>query len=310
MEPRRIHKEMEPLSGSLRIGVLSAYPAEDWHAQRIAEAARRHGIVELLQPTDFGAEVAPTLCRVSVQGRPSERFDLFLTPRALGDSGDPDVQIELYRLLSESGARVVNEVQALLLAIDKLRTSVLLSRAGLPSPRVFVVQNLQEAEAVLAKLGRMVAKPLYGSLGRGVELVTQPQSLPRLIESQGALYLQEYLGEVRRDLRAFVIGGHVEAAIVRRPPPGEFRANLRFGALGDPTELDRAAAELAVRAVRILGLDYGGVDLVELDSGPQVIEVNGTPGFRGIYEATGRDMATPIVEHAISLISPKMRKTR
>jgi ribosomal protein S6--L-glutamate ligase len=289
-----------------RIGIISAYPEEDWHAQRIAAAAERRGEVSLLAPTDFGAvmpapggDEAP---HVTVAGEDARAFDLFLTPRAIGDIGDHDLQVELYRALAEAGALVVNDVRALTRAIDKFRSSWIFSRAGLHAPRVVVAQRLAEAERALARFGRVVVKPLYGSLGIGVELIDagNRSRLADLIERHGALYLQAYVERASHDVRAFVVGDRVVAAVARRARPGEFRANIHQGANAESIELQIDASDLAVRAAQLIGLDYAGVDLLLTSSGPVLLEVNGTPSFRAIEEATGRDMAAALVEHAVA----------
>jgi ribosomal protein S6--L-glutamate ligase len=290
----------------IRIGVISAYPDEDWHAQRIAAAAARRGDVALLSPTDFGAVVPDPRSgdpfRVTVGGEDARRFDLFLTPRAIGEAGDHELQLTLYRTLAGTGARVVNDVRALERAIDKFRSSWLFARAGLPVPRVVVTQRLAEAERALAEMGRAVVKPLYGSLGVGVELLDADGAprLGELLERHRALYLQAFVARPTHDVRAFVVGDRVEAAIARRARPGEFRANLHQGAVGHEIDLDAEACELAVRATCVLGLDYSGVDLLLTDGGPVLLEANGTPSFRGVNQATGRDMAVAIVDHAVA----------
>jgi ribosomal protein S6--L-glutamate ligase len=285
----------------LQIGVLSAYGEDDWHAQRIARAAAQHHHVDLLAPTDFAAEITAGATQVLVRGKAASRYDLFLTPRALGDEGDADVQVELYRALLAGGARLVNDVDALLVAIDKFRTSWELARAGLPTPDVRVVQRTNDATRALVELEQVVAKPVYGSLGIGVERIDAGQEvhLEALLAQHGALYLQRLVADVTADVRAFVVGDRVVQSVVRRAPRGEFRANLRCGAAIAPFTLSTDVARLAVRASEVLGLDYAGVDLLLTKSGVQLIEVNGTPSFRGIYEATGHDMAEAIVAHAI-----------
>jgi ribosomal protein S6--L-glutamate ligase len=287
----------------LRIGVISAYGEDDWHAQRIAQAAAQCagvGEVDRLVPTDFSAEVRRDGAHIRVRGRDAGSYDLFLTPRALGDEGDPDVQIELYRALARGGARLVNDVDALLVAIDKFRTSCELERAGLPTPEVRLVQRREDAESALDDLGAAVVKPVYGSLGQGVERLDSGARgrIAQLLERHGALYLQRFVNDVSRDVRAFVVGERVVQAVARQPIAGEFRANCALGAALEPCELGREVAELAVRATAAVGLDYAGVDLLLARHGPELIEVNGTPSFRGIYEATGQDMAIAIVEHA------------
>ncbi len=290
-----------------RIGVISAYPDEDWHAARMVAAASARVPTEVLSPLDFSAEVCSSGTRLLVSGRPHRAFDAFLTPRAIGDDGDPELQIALYRTLSEDGALVVNDVRALTVAIDKFKTSWLLARGGVATPRATVVQRERDVASALASLGgRAVAKPLYGSLGIGVELVEDAARAAECLKEWRALYLQEFVvasGWTGGDIRAFVVGKAVEAAIARRAPPGEFRANIHLGGQASEVLLDDRTARLAVRAARLLGLDYAGVDLMVSRRGPVVLEVNGTPLFRGIFDATGRDMAEAIVEHVLARVA-------
>jgi ribosomal protein S6--L-glutamate ligase len=285
----------------VRIGVISAYPDEDWDARAIHAAAARRAEARLLAPTDFGARVDGETV-ITACGERADRYDLFLTPRAIGDRGDAELQIEIYRLLAESGARLVNDVRALLSAIDKLRSSWELARAGVATPRVAVAQDLVEARRAAQELAPVVAKPLYGSLGFGVERLFGDERLGELLARHGAIYLQEFVAGAQLDVRAFVVGARVEAAVARRPRPGEFRSNARLGGRSHEIALDGAAAQAAVRAAGALGLDYAGVDLLITDGGPLVLEVNGTPSFRDIGRATGRDMAAAIVDYALAQI--------
>jgi ribosomal protein S6--L-glutamate ligase len=145
-----------------------------------------------------------------------------------------------------------------------------------------------------------VVKPNYGSLGIGVERIdaNERDRLAQLLAQHGALYLQEFVdGAI--DVRALVVGTRVEAAIARRPRPGEFRANVSRGAEARAMRLPDTIAHLAVRAARAIGLDYAGVDLLLRDGGATVLEVNGTPGFAAVERATGRDIAGAIVTHAM-----------
>jgi ribosomal protein S6--L-glutamate ligase len=150
-----------------------------------------------------------------------------------------------------------------------------------------------------------VVKPIYGSLGIGVERLRAHDPAARarlgqLLQLRHALYLQRYVAAAATlDVRAFVVGDTVRAAVSRRLAPGELAGNAARGARLQPLELDAATAELAVRATRALGLAYAGVDLMVGAAGPLVLEVNGTPSFRALFEATGRDMAGAIVEHAV-----------
>jgi ribosomal protein S6--L-glutamate ligase len=108
-----------------------------------------------------------------------------------------------------------------------------------------------------------------------------------------------------RDVRAFVVGGRVVAAMRRKARGGEFRANVHRGAAAEAVELDRASNEMAVRAAEVIGLGVAGVDLVEANEGSLVLEVNSSPGLEGVEKATGRDIAREIRVYAESVVHPK-----
>ncbi len=284
-----------------RIGIISACHDEDWHAQRFALAAAGHGRVDVVAPTAFAAAVGAGAPRVTIDGVDSREYAVLFTPRALGDDGNADVQLELYRVLAASGARLINPIGPLLVAIDKFRTSWELAAAGVPTPAARVAQTATQARAALAALGDSVAKPLYGSLGIDVESLTENDGAraAALVAERGALYLQARVRDVQRDLRVFVIGARVAAALARRPRAGDFRGNVARDAEQRLTQVDADVARVAVAACRAVGLDYAGVDLVVGARGPEVLEVNGTPSFRAIYDASGRDMAEAIVAYAL-----------
>jgi tetrahydromethanopterin:alpha-L-glutamate ligase len=294
----------------LRFGVITAYPEEDWHSRRILESCARRGQAVAVAPTDFSLHASDGGgLRVLARGEDVRCFDAWLTPRALGEGGDPDFQCGVYRSLAELGLPVVNAVDSLLLAEDKVRTSWLLAEAGVPTPRFVAVQSVAEAAAALEELAVAAAKPPYGSLGIGIARIvagdpSAPAVLAAMLEQHGVVYLQRFVegGEdSARDLRLFVVGDRVVGAMMRVAPPGEFRTNIHQGGEARPHEPDEASAAAAVSAARTLGLEYAGVDILEGEDGPTVIEVNGTPLWEGILRATGRDMADEIVAHAEGL---------
>jgi tetrahydromethanopterin:alpha-L-glutamate ligase len=288
---------------SLRFGVISAYPRMDWHSRRIIRACARAGEVEVFAPTSFTLRVgARGAATVLAGGRDARRIQVWLLPRALGRHGDPDFQVGVYRALAELGLTLVNPVDALLAAEDKPATSWRLARAGIATPAVRAVQSLRDAEAALGELGPAVAKPPYGSLGIDVEPLrpgrAARQRLSRLLARYGLVYLQAQFGRGGEDLRLFVIGDRVAAAIRRTAARGAFAANEGQGGRLEPIAPLPRLARLAVRAARALGLEYAGVDLIDGTGAPTVLEVNGAPRWRGILAASGRDMADEIVAHA------------
>ena len=202
---------------------------------------------------------------------------------------------------------LVNSINAVLTAIDKFETSCRLQQAGVPTPPVVVAQELPMAQEVLAQWGRVVAKPLFGSLGLGIELLEDTADghaqLPELLARFGAIYLQEFVPTPGRDIRAFVVGPRVAASIYRLAEPGEWRTNIHRGAHPDPCELDPTVTAMAVKAAKAVGLDYTGVDILEGPNGPMVIEVNGNPLWQGVLQATGRNMADEIVAWVVERIT-------
>jgi tetrahydromethanopterin:alpha-L-glutamate ligase len=285
----------------VRFGIVTAWPEEDWHSRRLLAACARRGAASNVDPAALAAFVGEGAVEIRLGGRAASSFDALLLARGLGRSGDADVQFEIYRALEGTGALVVNRIDALLAAQDKLRTSWLLRRAGVPTPRAAVAQTAREAVAALAELGEAVVKPIAGSLGDGIERVGRDRAGRRKVLERigrdGAVYMQQYVPHPGRDARLFVVGGRVAGAIDRLAPAGEWLTNVERGARVRPLRADGPLSLVAVDAALALGLDWAGVDVVIGPDGPMVIEVNGNPSWVGILEATGEDMAEPIAEH-------------
>jgi ribosomal protein S6--L-glutamate ligase len=285
----------------MRFAVVTAWPEDDWHSRGLLAACARRAEAVAVDPAALSAAIGER--GTSVGFGPRVAFDAFLLARGLGRAGDPDVQFEGYRVLEACGALVVNRIEPLLAAQDKFRSSWMLRRAGVATPSAAVAQTGEDADRALESLGDAVAKPLAGSLGDGIERVRADRAgrdaVRARLEQAGAVYLQEYVPHPGRDARVFVVGGRTRAAIERFAPPGEWRTNLGGGGSAVELECPPALRRIAETAADALGLDYAGVDIVTGPRGPTVIEVNGNPSWRGILEATGRDMAEEIAEHVL-----------
>ncbi|EIL95797.1 ribosomal protein S6 modification protein [Rhodanobacter sp. 115] len=157
---------------------------------------------------------------------------------------------------------------------------------------------------MLAMLGEPphVIKLNEGSQGTGVVLAEKRSASQSVVEAFRGLYanflVQEFVAEAKGcDLRCFVVGGKVVAAMQREASPGDFRANLHRGGSASAAVLSAAEKRIAVRAAGALGLGIAGVDLLRSHRGPLVLEVNASPGLEGIEAATGVDVSTCIIEH-------------
>ena len=210
--------------------------------------------------------------------------------------------------LDMMGVPVVASSAAIFRSRDKLRCLQLLSRSGLDIPRTVMAHDRSNVPRLVDEVGGLPAiiKLLRGTQGVGVMLASTMAEVEGALQTFGQLgeeiFLQEFVRESEgRDVRALVVGERVVGAMRRTAKKGEFRSNLHRGGEGTPIELPRAYAEAAVRAARVIGLQIAGVDMLESATGPKIMEVNCSPGLRGLEQATRKDIAGWMVEHALSM---------
>jgi RimK family alpha-L-glutamate ligase len=208
-------------------------------------------------------------------------------------------RVDALHRLEERGVRVMNSPRAIERTVDKFWTSALLEQCGIPTPETIVCETPDEAIAAFRALGDVVVKPLFGSMGLGMMRVSNEEMAFRVFKTieqiRGVYYLQRTIDHEGRDIRAFVIGGRVLAAIERRS--AGWRTNISRGGTAVPFELPEAWRALAVRAAAAVGAEYAGVDLLPARDGSlYVLEVNGIPGWRGLQEATGLDVAGAVID--------------
>ncbi|MHB1006377.1 MAG: RimK family alpha-L-glutamate ligase [Chloroflexota bacterium] len=286
----------------VRIGVVTSDP-NGLHSSQLLAAANRVARGEAVDPVDLSLRIEEHSGAEVWFGR--ERADAYdaLVLRGLNNKGLTDLQLEGYRLVEEQVPVVVNRIGPILTALDKARSSFMLRQAGLPTPATVVTQHQAEAEAAVKRFGEAVLKPLYGSLGEDLVRVeagiVASAQIERMLSQFGAVYVQRFVAPGGRDIRAFVIGGEVVAAIYRTAADGEWITNVFRGATTKPVTLSPRLRALCTRAAEVIGLDYTGVDVIEAPDGPTILEVNGTPSWTGIDEACHRSMAREIVEMVV-----------
>jgi RimK family alpha-L-glutamate ligase len=216
-------------------------------------------------------------------------------------------RVDALHALVERGVTCVNGPRAIERTIDKFLASALLAQARVPTPRTIACERAEDALDAFAELGGdVIVKPLFGSLGAGMTRVDDTDVAYRVFGAlaleRAVYYLQEALPHDGRDLRAFVIGGRVLAAIERIG--AGWRANLARGAHARATELSAEQERMCVDAAEALGVGYAGVDLLRAADGREyVLELNGIPGWRGLQEATGAEVAAALVAHVEAVVS-------
>jgi len=201
------------------------------------------------------------------------------------------------------GVFSANESVAVTRSRDKLRCFQLLAREGIGLPVTGFANSTKDIEGLINTVGDapLVVKILEGTQGIGVVLAETHNAAESVISAfrglKANILVQEFIREAEgADIRAFVIGGKVRAAMLRQAPPGEFRANVHRGGTAHKVKLSPEEKATAVRAAKIMGLNVAGVDLVRSNHGPVVLEVNSSPGLEGIEKTTGKDVAGRIIE--------------
>jgi ribosomal protein S6--L-glutamate ligase len=202
------------------------------------------------------------------------------------------------------GVFVLNTSHAILVARDKLRALQVLSRHQIPFPATVFVRGGEEVLTAVERVGGapVIVKLVEGTQGVGVILAETSKVAQAIVETlstvQKNVLIQKFVDESRgRDVRAFVVGGRVVAAMRRTAMGDEFRSNVHRGARAEGIALSPAYERVALRAAEIMGLEIAGVDMLEGRDGPQVMEVNSSPGLEGIEGASRVDVASAIVRH-------------
>ncbi|WP_017462969.1 30S ribosomal protein S6--L-glutamate ligase [Dyella ginsengisoli] len=284
----------------MKIAILSRN-ARLYSTQRLVDAARERGhVVRVLDPLRCYVRIAPGNMAIRYKGKALRDIDAAI-PRIGTQSTFYGTAV--LRQLEMMGVYTPNPSDAVLRARDKLRCLQILASHGLQMPATVFGDNPDDTNDVLAMLGDPphVIKLNEGSQGTGVVLAEKRSASQSVIEAFRGLYanflVQEFIAEANgSDLRCFVVGNKVVAAMQRDATPGEFRANLHRGGTASKARLSEEEKRIAVRAAQALGLGIAGVDLLRSNRGPLLLEVNASPGLEGIEAASGVDVAGKIIE--------------
>jgi tetrahydromethanopterin:alpha-L-glutamate ligase len=281
----------------MRVGILISDP-QDWTARSMMASFLRSGADAAF--LNFSMLCAIIDDDISLRcGCEDLRSLDGVVVRDLGRRGKGDVpfRFEALQALESMGMTVMNSPSAIARAANKFATTLALQSANVPTPGTVVTSSPDEALKALMKYEKVVSKPLFGYKGKGIQQFSKGDEakLVDLVEEQGLAYLQEFIAsENPRDIRAFVVADRVMGAIYRIAPPGHWISNLARGGHAEPCPLSDELEDLALRANRAVGTIYSGVDLMETSEGLKVIEVNGTPSGKGIFEALGADVTEAI----------------
>ena len=284
----------------LRIAVVTDDPG--WHGRQLLKSMLAYGVdARYLRLQD---------CRIDLDHSEGLYLGEFRTelPDGVFVRGVPGgsleqviLRLDILHALRESGVPVYNDAKAIERTVDKGMTSLLLHRAGLPTPPTWVCETQEEIKAILqrewASGHTMVCKPLFGSQGEGIIKLNPHDALPDLDVFKGVAYLQRFIPSwngISCDFRVFVIGGKVDCAMARYGK--DWINNVAQGARCEALTPSGDLELLAERAVEVLEMDYAGVDLIRGQDGHlQILEVNSVPAWYGLQSVTPHRIADRLI---------------
>ena len=298
----------------MKIAILSRN-AKLYSTRRLVEAAEQQGHeVKVVDVLRCYMNIAANNPMVYYKGEALEGFDAVI-PR-IGAS------VTFYgaavlRQFEMMGVYPANESVAITRSRDKLRSIQLLSRKGIGLPITGFANKPDDVKSVIKLVGGapLVVKLLEGTQGIGVVLAETDKAAESVIEGfmglKANILVQEFIKEAGgADIRCFVIGDKVVAAMKRQGAPGEFRSNLHRGGSASLVRITPEERSTAVRAAHIMGLNVAGVDILRSNHGPVVMEVNSSPGLEGIGAATEKDVAGMIIKFIAAHASHGKTRTR
>lgn len=321
-----------------KVGIIITDP-EDWTARALTDAAKKKGFspfvldlraaeVSINSITGESAPKEPTAVFKVGDMRLCDLDAIIVRDAGAGTFEGVSFRFDILRELEAEGIPVINSPEAIRNAANKYHASYLLAKAGLPVPETVAVQNVEAALKVISRFEDAVIKPVFGYKGKDIARVkngevrfsdrkVEPSSmeviLNRLLEERGMLYIQEFIENPGRDIRAFVVGGTAIGAIYRKAASDSWVNNLSQGGNADRCVLTEEQKEISEKAALAIGTTFAGVDIIESLTGnlaeeidinssqtegsPKILEINGTPSGRGIFDAWGINPAEYIIEH-------------
>ncbi|WP_437889814.1 30S ribosomal protein S6--L-glutamate ligase [Phytobacter sp. V91] len=286
----------------MKIAILSR-DGTLYSCKRLREAASSRGHqVEILDPLSCYMSIDPAASAVHYKGRQLPHFDAVIPRIGSAITYYGTAALRQFEML---GSYPLNESVAITRARDKLRSLQLLARQGIALPVTGIAHSPDDTSDLIAMVGGapLVVKLVEGTQGIGVVLAETRQAAESVIDAfrglNAHILVQEYIEEAKgRDIRCLVVGDEVVAAIERQAKEGDFRSNLHRGGVATVATITPRERELALAAVKTLGLDVAGVDILRAHRahrGPLVMEVNASPGLEGIEKTTGIDIAGKMI---------------
>lgn len=298
----------------MRIAILSRAPTL-YSTRRLVEAATTRGHeVEVLDTLKCYMDVTTSHPAIYYRDRLLEHYDAVIPRIGISITA---YGLAVLRQFEVMGSFPLNESVAIGRSRDKLRSLQLLARRDISLPVTSFAHDIEDTDALIKLVGGapLVVKLLAGTHGKGVVLAETKKAAESVIDAfrelRADFLVQEFIKEAGgTDIRAFVIGEKVVAAMQRQAKEGEFRSNLHRGGTASLIKLMPEERNTAIRAAKIMGLNVAGVDMVRSNRGTLVLEVNASPGLEGIETASGKDVAGMIISFIEKMAIVRGSRTR
>ncbi|MEM4244561.1 MAG: RimK family alpha-L-glutamate ligase [Candidatus Bathyarchaeia archaeon] len=288
----------------MKIGIATRN-MEAWSSTQLREALTRRGIAyECFTFPKLVAQLGQKpYFRVNGLNLLEDLDALIIRPIGRGSLEEIVFRMDMLYKLERHGFLVINPAEAIEHCVDKYDILAILEDNGIPVPRTVVTESVNEALKAFNELGGdVVVKPLFGSRGIGATRVVDAEVANTVFKAitfhHGVIYIQEFVPHGTSDIRAFIVGGRVVAAM--RRVAENWKTNYSQGARPAPITLDPAFEDLAIKAANAIGCKIAGIDILEGPDGPKICDVNSQPGWKGLQMVTKVNIADEIVNYVLS----------
>ncbi|MFH1291981.1 MAG: RimK family alpha-L-glutamate ligase [bacterium] len=284
--------------------------------QMLRDSALKRGhVLETLYAKDCQLEFVKKP-RVLIENKLLKKAKIIIVKATFGGE-NLDFHIGTIRQFELSGFTLLNNHLSIMRTKNKVRNLQILNIHNVPIPKSYVVRSTEYISDIVKNISSypIILKSVSGSQGAGVAIIESQRGLRSIMDmiikddvKYAPVIIQEYIRESSgKDIRIFVVGNNIVAAMERiASKRGEFRSNFSMGGKVRIAGLTTEEKRIALKAVRVCGLDFAGVDLIRTKTGPKILEVNSNPGLEGITQATNIDVAGKIIEYAVK--KSKMKK--
>ncbi len=295
-----------------KVAIITDDPG--WHGKQLTASLKDHGLEsQYLSLTECVIEISGDGDDLVFPGFDKHPLGIFVRGVPGGSLEQVIFRLDILHALHDLGVTVYNTPRAIERTVDKPLTSLLLSRSGLPTPRTWICESREHANAILTNESRqghkLVLKPLFGSQGIGVHLVDKQSGLIHDEKFAGIYYLQRFVERKDyeySDIRVLVVDGKAKAAMLRRGE--DWITNRAQGASCEALKVNNEIANLAESACKVLDIDYAGVDLMQDKQGQfYIIEVNSIPAWYGLQNVVDFNIASCLIDSFVKHIAQNNR---